>query len=247
MANHCREVEGLQKQLQEATAAAQSSQNKDPESPLNTFPESNSKTGIDWKEVELELAHLRKHHQKTLHEFHSLEQYCAQLQKELQSLKHGSPDITNLTQITELFSNSILSPPYSRSQSQSQVSVNGKLHHSSSLPHLYLSSSTPGTHLGMGTGRIGLGPDYLSPDSSETPTTFTSEKETPTTLTSEKETPTTLTSEKEALVFSEMKQKVFELERERDSIRREKDALEKKMEGSGGEWSYTCGCQILFQ
>ena len=211
-AQHRREVEHLQKQLEEARVAAQSPQHQDPESPLNTHLESNSETGMDWREVELELTHLRKHHQKTLHEFRSLEQHCTQLQKELQSLKHSSPDTTNLTLISELFSSSILSPPYSRSQSRSQTSMSGKLHHSSSLPHLHLFSSTPGTNLGM---RIeGMG-SYLSPDSSETPTTLTSEKET--------------------LVFSEMKQKILELEHERDSMRRVKEALEEKMDSSGGE------------
>ena len=221
-AEHRCQVEQLQQQLAEARAAAQSPRLRDPESPINTRPDSGSETGAEWQEVGLELTHLREHHQKSLSEFRALEQHCAQLQKELQSLKHRSPDATSLTLISELFSSSILSPPYSRPQSQTQMSGSGILHHSSSLPHLHLFSSTPGTNLGtgldgMGTGLegTGSGPSYLSPDSSETPTTLTSEKET--------------------LVFSEMKQKILELEQERDSVRRVKEALEEKMENSGGE------------
>ena len=191
VAAYQQQLEQLRQELQEANTAL-----RDTEPPLPSFLSSQSYSDFAYQKLELELAELRDHHQDVLKDFADLEQRCAQLQRELESKPPQTLDIGN---VTEVFSDSVLSPPFPKSL----MSTAGKLNHASSLPHL--PTSTPGNHLGFN-----LNISLLDANSNPTPATLTS-------------------SDKGTLVLSDVKQMITQLEQERDLLKKDKDILEKKL------------------
>ena len=143
----------LRQELQEANAAL-----RDTEPPLPSSLSPRSHSDSAYQKLELELAELRDHHQDVLKDFADLEQRCAQLQRELES----KPQTLDIGNVTEVFSDSVLSPPFPKSL----TSTAGKLNHASSLP-----TSTPGNHLGFN-----LNISLLDANSNPTPATLTSDK-----------------------------------------------------------------------
>ena len=156
VAAYQQQLEQLRQELQEANAAL-----KDTEHPLPSSLSPRSHSDSAYQKLELELAELRDHHQDVLKDFADLEQRCVQLQRELDS----KPQTLDLGNVTEEFSDSVLSPPFPKSL----TSTAGKLNHASSLPHL--PTSTPGNHLGFN-----LNISLLDANSNPTPATLTSDK-----------------------------------------------------------------------
>ena len=156
VAAYQQQLEQLRQELQEANAAL-----RDTEPPLPSSLSPRSHSDSVYQKLELELAELRDHHQDVLKDFADLEQRCAQLQRELES----KPQTLDIGNVTEVFSDSVLSPPFPNSL----MSTAGKLNHASSLPHL--PTSTPGNHLGFN-----LNISLLDANSNPTPATLTSDK-----------------------------------------------------------------------
>ena len=156
VAAYQQQLEQLRQELQEANAALRDTE---PPLPSSLLPRSHSDSV--YQKLELELAELRDHHQDVLKDFADLEQRCAQLQRELES----KPQTLDIGNVTEVFSDSVLSPPFPNSL----MSTAGKLNHASSLPHL--PTSTPGNHLGFN-----LNISLLDANSNPTPATLTSDK-----------------------------------------------------------------------
>ena len=156
VAAYQQQLEQLRQELQEANAAL-----RDTEPPLPSSLSPRSHSDSAYQKLELELAELRDHHQDVLKDFADLEQRCAQLQRELES----KPQTLDIGNVTEVFSDSVHSPPFPNSL----MSTAGKLNHASSLPHL--PTSTPGNHLGFN-----LNISLLDANSNPTPATLTSDK-----------------------------------------------------------------------
>lgn len=195
VADYEQQLEQLRQELQEAKDVL-----RDSDFPLPPFRSHSpplSHSDSMYQQLEVELAELRDHHQDVLQDFADLEQRCARLQRELES----KPNTSDIGDMTKVFSDSILSPPFTKSL----VSMETKLSHASSLPHL--PTSTPGNNLGLTL-------DFSLLDSNSNLT------------------PATLTSEKGVVLLSEVKQMIAQLEQERDLLRKDKETLETKLSES---------------
>lgn len=197
VADYQQQLEQLRQELQEAKDVLCDSDFPLP--PFQTHSPPLSHSDSMYQQLEVELAELRDHHQDVLQDFADLEQRCARLQRELES----KPNTSNIGDTTKVFSDSILSPPFTKSL----VSMETKLSHASSLPHL--PTSTPGNHLGLT-----LDFSLLDSNSNLTPATLTS------------------CSEKGVVLLSEVKQMIAQLEQERDLLRKDKETLETKLSES---------------
>ena len=158
MADYQHQLEQLREDLQEAKDVLRDAEFPLPPS-LSHSPLPSHSDSV-YQQLEVELAELRDHHQDVLKDFAELEQRCARLQRELES----NSDTSDVGNTTKVFSDSILSPPFSKSLISMDSS---KLSHASSLPHL--PTSTPGYHLGSTLY-------YSLLDSNVTPATLTGEK-----------------------------------------------------------------------
>lgn len=194
VADYQQQLEQLRQELQEAKDVLRDSDFPLP--PFRTHSPPLSHSDSMYQQLEVELAELRDHHQDVLQDFADLEQRCARLQRELESKPN-----TDIGDATKVFSDSILSPPFTKSL----ISMENKLSHASSLPHL--PTSTPGNHLGLTL-------DFSLLDSNSNLT------------------PATLTSEKGVVLLSEVKQMIAQLEQERDLLRKDKETLETKLSES---------------